>query len=68
MVGRICCDSEGRLNENSILLEGSIRHSQARPLSVSVRAYCASSKALSMNNENSLLGAEALCAYHRAIL
>ena len=24
MVGRICCDSEGRLNEHSILLEGSI--------------------------------------------
>jgi len=24
MVGRICCDSEGRLNERSVLLEGSI--------------------------------------------
>lgn len=24
MVGRICCDSEGRLNERSILLEGSV--------------------------------------------
>ena len=29
MVGRVCCDSEGRLNENSILLEGSIKFSQA---------------------------------------
>lgn len=27
MVGRICCDSEGRLNENSILLEGSVEQS-----------------------------------------
>ena len=24
MVGRICCDSEGRLNERSVLLEGSM--------------------------------------------
>lgn len=24
MVGRICCDSEGRLNERSMLLEGSV--------------------------------------------
>ena len=24
MVGRICCDSEGRLNERSVLLEGSV--------------------------------------------
>ena len=23
-VGRICCDSEGRLNEQSVMLEGSI--------------------------------------------
>ena len=29
MVGRVCCDSEGRLNENSILLEGSLKFSQA---------------------------------------
>ena len=29
MVGRVCCDSEGRLNEKSILLEGSIKFSQA---------------------------------------
>jgi len=27
-VGRICCDSEGRLNESSIMLEGSIEYSQ----------------------------------------
>ena len=27
MVGRICCDSEGRLNEHSILLEGSVESS-----------------------------------------
>lgn len=25
MVGRICCDSEGRLNERSVLLEGSVQ-------------------------------------------
>lgn len=24
MVGRICCDSEGRLNEHSVMLEGSV--------------------------------------------
>jgi len=28
MVGRICCDSEGRLNESSIMLEGSIEYSK----------------------------------------
>lgn len=27
MVGCICCDSEGRLNERSILLEGSVQYS-----------------------------------------
>lgn len=27
MVGRICCDSEGRLNEHSMLLEGSVESS-----------------------------------------
>ena len=25
MAGRICCDSEGRLNEHSLLLEGSVQ-------------------------------------------
>ena len=28
VVGRICCDSEGRLNDKSVMLEGSLEHSQ----------------------------------------
>lgn len=28
VVGRVCCDSEGRLNDKSVLLEGSIERSQ----------------------------------------
>ena len=37
MVGRICCDGNGRLNANSLLLEGSIDSSSGRqvPLDVS---------------------------------
>jgi len=37
VVGRICCDGNGRLNANSLLLEGSIETSSGRsvPLDVS---------------------------------
>jgi len=37
VVGRICCDGNGRLNSNSLLLEGSIETSFGRqvPLDVS---------------------------------
>lgn len=40
-VGRICCDSEGKLNENSLLLEGSIRHSQASHITlIDMKSSC----------------------------
>ena len=30
VMGRVCCDSEGRINESSLLLEGCQRHSQGQ--------------------------------------
>ena len=34
MVGRICCDSQGKLNAKSVLLEGSRRTSAGKQIAV----------------------------------
>jgi len=35
-VGRLVCDAEGHLNANSLLLEGSLRHSQGASIKLDV--------------------------------
>lgn len=37
VVGRICCDAEGHLNDNSILLEGSVEHSNGQRVRLDLR-------------------------------
>lgn len=57
VVGRVCCDSEGRLNDKSILLEGSREYSEVCPKSASsslathADRLCESTKASEMPDE-----------------
>ncbi len=35
-IGRVVCDAEGRLNANSLLLEGTLKHSQGTSVKLDV--------------------------------